>query len=144
MTWQVAPAACAACSSSAMSSRDCSVVRLTFLRLCVSLALTTTSISRKPASSARWAPRRFGTSAEYRTSTDLATAAQTSAASAIDGMARGWTKETASIRPMPVRDSASMSATLLAVGTGASFCRPSRGPTSRRLIRWGRSLTRRR
>ena len=67
-------------------------------------------------------------------------AAQTSSASAICGIAFGWTNDTASIRPTPVRDSASMSATLASVGTGASFCRPSRGPTSRRLIRSGRSL----
>ena len=37
------------------------------------------------------------------------TAAQTSAASAICGIAFGWTKDTASIRPTPVRDSASIS-----------------------------------
>src|SRR5690606_25439966 len=33
-----------------------------------------------------------------------------------------------------------ISATLPSVGTGSSFCRPSRGPTSRRLTRSGRSL----
>ena len=38
--------------------------RLTLRRLCVSLAETTTSISVKPAASARCAPREFGTSAE--------------------------------------------------------------------------------
>ena len=47
-----------------MSSRDSSVERLTLWRLWVSDAETTTSISRKPASSARCAPREFGTSAE--------------------------------------------------------------------------------
>src|SRR4051794_24511006 len=57
-------------------------------------------------------------------------------------MAFGWTKLTASIRRTPVVDSASISSTFASVGTGASFCRPSRGPTSRRLIDWGRSLMR--
>ena len=47
-----------------MSSSDSSVDRLTFLRLCVSDADTTTSISVNPASSARSAPLRLGTSAE--------------------------------------------------------------------------------
>ena len=40
----------------------------------------------------------------------------------------------------PVRESGSISSTLAAVGTGSSFCRPSRGPTSRSEIRSGRSL----
>ena len=67
-------------------------------------------------------------------------AAQTWSASAICGTARGWTNETASIRATPVRDSRSMSATFTAVGTGSSFCRPSRGPTSRTDADAGRSL----
>src|SRR5918994_1192042 len=64
----------------------------------------------------------------------------TSSASAICGMDRGWTNETASIRSNPVAERASMSATLPSVGTGSSFWSPSRGPTSRRLIRSGSSL----
>ncbi len=48
----------------AMSSSDSAVARLTFLRLCVSDADTTTSISVRPASSARRAPRRFAARAE--------------------------------------------------------------------------------
>ena len=47
-----------------MSSSDSSVERLRFLRLWVSEAETTTSISGKPAARARSAPLRFGTSAE--------------------------------------------------------------------------------
>ena len=47
-----------------MSSNDSPVDRFTFLRLWVSDADTTTSISSNPAASARSAPRRFGTSAE--------------------------------------------------------------------------------
>ena len=57
-------ASCATAMSSAISSSDSPVERLTFLRLCVSEAETTTSISVKPASSARSAPRRLGTRAE--------------------------------------------------------------------------------
>jgi len=64
ITWQVAPRWCASSMTTAISSSDCSVLRLTFLRLCVSEADTTTSTSVNPASSARRAPRRFGASAE--------------------------------------------------------------------------------
>src|SRR3954453_3175868 len=64
----------------------------------------------------------------------------TSSASAICGIALGCRKLTASMRLTPVCDNASISSTLAAVGTGASFCKPSRGPTSRRLIAAGRSL----
>ena len=45
------------------------------------------------------------------------------------------------MRLTPVPDSASTRATLLAVGTGASFCSPSRGPTSRSDSRSGRSVS---
>ena len=64
MTWQVAPWPCTRSRMAAMSVSDSSVDRLTFLRLWVSDADTTTSISSNPAASARSAPRRFGTSAE--------------------------------------------------------------------------------
>ncbi len=64
ITWQAAPRWCAWSMITAMSSSDSSVPRLTFLRLCVSEADTTASISASPLSSARAAPRRFGTSAE--------------------------------------------------------------------------------
>ena len=65
----------------------------------------------------------------------------TSSASAICGIASGRTNETASIRDTPVRESASISSIFAAVGTGSSFCRPSRGPTSRNETRPGRSVT---
>src|SRR3954470_16178421 len=52
----------------------------------------------------------------------------TSSASAICGIAFGWTKLTASMRPTPVPDNASISATLASVGTGASFCSAAGGP----------------
>jgi len=64
ITWQVAPRWCASSMTTAISSSDRSVLRFTFLRLCVSEADTTTSTSVNPASSARRAPRRFGASAE--------------------------------------------------------------------------------
>src|SRR5580693_9605446 len=56
-------------------------------------------------------------------------------------IAFGCTNDTASIRCTPVADSRSISAIFALVGTGSSFCRPSRGPTSRSDIRSGRSLT---
>src|SRR5262249_49959576 len=46
-------------------------------------------------------------------------------------MALGCTNDTASIRLTPVCDKASSSSTLASSETGASFCKPSRGPTSR-------------
>ncbi len=64
ITSALAPASCSSEISPAMSSSDSAVDRLTLRRLCVSLAETTTSISVKPAASARCAPREFGTSAE--------------------------------------------------------------------------------
>src|SRR3954467_8862944 len=67
--------------------------------------------------------------------------AHTSSASAICGIALGCTKLTASMRRTPVRDSASINATFASVGTGSSFCKPSRGPTSRNEIAAGSSLT---
>src|SRR5215471_8535535 len=126
--------------TTAISSRDCSVLRFTFLRLCVSEADTTTSTSVNPASSARRAPRRFGASAEYRTEGTRATPAHTASASAICGIASARTNETASIRLTPVCPSRSISAIFAGVGTGSSFCSPSRGPTSRSEIRSGTSL----
>ena len=125
----------------AMSSSDSAVPRFTFRRLCVSEAETTSSSSLNPAASARRAPPRLGTSAEYRTDGALVMSCHTWSASAICGIASGWTKDTASIREIPVRDSVLISSTLAAVGTGSSFCRPSRGPTSRSEMRAGRSLT---
>ena len=139
ITCTVAPRSCATAMISAISSSDSPVDRLTFLRLCVSEADTTASSSVKPASSARSAPRRLGTSAEYRTEGARAARFHTSSASAICGIADGRTNDTASIRCTPVADKASSSATFASVGTGSSFCSPSRGPTSRTEIRSGSS-----
>src|SRR5215469_15355988 len=71
----------------------------------------------------------------------LVTAAHTSSASAICGIASARTNETASIRLTPVVANWSISAIFAAAGTGSSFCSPSRGPTSRTEIRAGRSVT---
>ena len=139
ITCTVAPRSCATAMISAISSSDSPVDRLTFLRLCVSEADTTASSSVKPASSARSAPRRLGTSAEYRTEGARVARFHTSSASAICGIADGRTNDTASIRCTPVADKASSSATFASVGTGSSFCSPSRGPTSRTEIRSGSS-----
>ena len=139
ITCTVAPRSCATEMISAISSSDCPVDRLTFLRLCVSEAETTASSSVKPASSARRAPRRFGTRAEYLTDGARAARFHTSSASAICGIADGRTNDTASIRCTPVADSRSSSATFASVGTGSSFCSPSLGPTSRTEIRSGSS-----
>ena len=58
-------------------------------------------------------------------------AATRSAESASAGIHLGDTKLVASMREMPASTSAAMSASLPAVGTTrASFCSPSRGPTS--------------
>jgi hypothetical protein len=81
----------------------------------------------------------LGTSAEYLTEGALAARFHTSSASAICGIADGLTNDTASIRCTPVADNASSSATFASVGTGSSFCSPSRGPTSRTEIRSGSS-----
>jgi len=55
----------------------------------------------------------------------------TSSASASCGTAVGLTNEVASIQRSPAAANDSMNAILAAVGIGvASFCRPSRGPTS--------------
>ena len=123
----------------AISSSDSPVDRLTFLRLCVSEAETTASSSVNPASSARRAPRKFGTRAEYLTEGARAARFHTSSASAICGIADGRTNDTASIRCTPVTDSRSSSATFASVGTGSSFCSPSLGSTSRTEIRSGSS-----
>ena len=125
----------------AMSSSDSAVPRRTLARLCVSEADTTASSSVSPLSSARIAPRRLGTSAEYRTDGDRVMPCHTSLASAICGIASGRTNETASILATPVPDSRSISSILASVGTGSSFCSPSLGPTSRTEILAGRSLT---
>ena len=79
--------------------------------------------------------------AEYLTDGARSIPCHTASASAICGIASGRTNDTASIRCTPVADSRSISWIFASVGTGSSFCSPSRGPTSRTEIRSGRSLT---
>jgi hypothetical protein len=84
-----------------------------------------------PAASAVSSPRRFGTSALIRTPGGRCTPRATSPASASCGIHLGETKLVSSMWRMPDATSASMKRILSAVGTWrASFCRPSRGPTS--------------
>ncbi len=107
------------------------IVLLTFFLLCVSDADKKTAISFMPDASAVSRPRRFGTSALMRTPAGRATPRATSAASASCGIHFGDTKLVISIARMPAATSESMKRILSAVGTlRASFCRPSRGPTS--------------
>ena len=99
--------------------------------LWVSLELTTTWSSSAPAASARSAPRALGTSAEYTTPGRRSMRAITSSLPAIAGIASAFTNAAASMRRRPVALSASISRTRSSTGIGSSFCRPSRGPTSR-------------
>ena len=66
--------------------------------------------------------------------------AMTSSEPAIGGIASARTNDAASMRRSPVRESASISRTRSATGTGASFCSPSRGPTSRISTRSGHCM----
>src|SRR5579872_1908213 len=122
-----------------------------------------TATSSTPAASARSMPFALGTSAAYRVadppsrSEEDGTAdppsrseeerapgrrampAITSLASASCGMALGLTNEVASTTGKPAALSLSMKAILSAVDTTPfSFWRPSRGPTSTTVTRWGR------
>jgi hypothetical protein len=116
-------------SSNALSVS--AMVLLTFFLLCVSDADRKTAISFMPAASAASRPLRLGTRHENVTPGGGRSARATSLASASCGIHLGFTNEVISISRRPVRASASMNAILSAVGTRrASFCRPSRGPTS--------------
>src|SRR5919201_1073562 len=67
-------------------------------------------------------------------------ARKTSSASAMRGTALGCTNELTSIQGKPASDSRSTKRTLTSVGMGAaSFCSPSRGPTSTMRTRRGRT-----
>ena len=90
-----------------------------------------TAISRMPAASAASRPRLLGTSALIRTPGTRWTPRATSAESASCGIHLGDTKLVISMLRIPAATSASMKRIFSAVGTWrASFCRPSRGPTS--------------
>ena len=117
--------------TSSKAVRVSATVLLTFFLLCVSDTDMKTAISFMPLASAVSSPRRLGTSALMRTPGGRATPRETSAESASCGIHFGDTKLVISIERIPDATSASMNRILSAVGTlRASFCRPSRGPTS--------------
>ena len=114
---------------------------LMFLRLNVSDAAAKIATSGMPASIARVETARLGTSARYRVPSRRVTARATSTASAICGTHFGLTNAVISTTGRPAAARASMNAILVAVGRiAASFCRPSRGPTSTMVTRRGRTL----
>ena len=100
-------------------------------RLNVSDAAAKIAISVTPAACARSSPARLGTRAGYRTPGRREMPAKTPLASAICGTHFGLTKAETSIAGRPDADSRFTKATLSTVWTAAaSFCSPSRGPTS--------------
>src|SRR3954471_23883797 len=120
--------------------RDSSIERLTFLRLCVSLADRKTLISsmRSRSSSALSSPRSLGTSTETLTSSGICARSSTSRPSLSCGITSARTKLVTSMRSSPVFASSSTSRTLSSVSmTSGSFWKPSRGPTSRMRTRSG-------
>ena len=119
---------------------DSSIERLTFLRLCVSLAdrnRLTSSNSRSPASSRQRKPaleallvRDQDRVGDVRVALDRAQHLALRRRAA--GSRRAARSEVTSSRRRPVRDRQSISRTLSAVSmTSGSFWKPSRGPTSR-------------
>ena len=118
-----------------MSSNAASVsaiVLFTFFLLCVSDADMKTAISFMPAASAVVEPLPVRHQRASRPMPGLRVMPRaTSAASASCGIHFGDTKLVISMARRPVAESASMKRILSAVGImRASFCRPSRGPTS--------------
>src|SRR4051795_5024277 len=134
------PASRARGSTRSSPASDSSTERLTFLRLCVSLALRKTLISwkRSRSSSALSRPRSLGISTETLTSSGMSARSSTSRPSASCGMTSARTKLVTSSRCSPVRASCSTSRILSSVAmTSGSFWKPSRGPPSRMRTRSG-------
>ena len=105
--------------------------QLMFLPEKVSDAAAKMAISRAPASSAASSPLAFGTSTGKETPLWRATAFKTLAVSAICGAHLGETKLPASMDVSPAAISFSMKAMRVSTESAtASFCKPSRGPTS--------------
>ena len=94
------------------------MVRLTFLKLCVSDAdrktLTSSIFARSSSAASR--PRLLGMRTLTETCSGTSMRASTSAASASWGITSARTKLVTSMRRRPVRASASMSSTLRSVG----------------------------
>ena len=96
-----------------------------------SVAAPNTTTSSQPASIAASSPLRFGTSTGYCTPGLRLMPAMTAALSAICGTHFGDTNAVASTTGNPASVRRSINSILTAAGTFcASFCKPSRGPTS--------------
>src|SRR5215472_10961441 len=107
----------------------------------VSEAAAKIAISLAPASRAASKPRMFGTSTGYRTPGMRLMLFKTSALSAICGTHFAETNAPASTTLNPASASRSMRPILIAAGTAvASFCSPSRGPTSTMRTSAGRRI----
>src|SRR4051794_23472559 len=131
---QRSPASRARGRTRSRPASDSSIERLTFLRLCVSLALRKTLISsmRSRSSSALSRPRSLGMRTDTLTSSGMSARSRTSRPSESCGMTSARTKLVTSMRFRPVRASSSTRRTLSSVAmTSGSFWKPSRGPTSR-------------
>ena len=123
---------CRAASISGTNRARLSLIEQLILR-CekASDAAANTATSLTPAATASSNPRRLGASAPYTTPGLRWMRAKTSAEPAICGTHLGETKLPASMYPSPASVKASTNCTLSATLIGrASFCRPSRGPTS--------------
>ena len=133
-------------TTGANASRACTRPRLRLRCENVSVALAKTATSRTPSASARSSPRSFGTSTGKRTP-GCAAAGETrhdllgvGELRAPSRAGRSWSPRPRSARRRP---GGAMNAILTSVGTiAASFCRPSRGPTSQIVTRVGRPASR--
>ena len=108
------------------------MVRFVLARLWPSLTLTGIVIRRAPASTARWAPFKFGANATMVQGRSR-TARTTASVSAIAGttLAGKKTKLPTSILDNPAATSAPIQPILMSVGMRVrAICNPSRGPTS--------------
>ncbi len=111
-----------------------------FARLNASVAPKVTFTRSSPVARNRSQPRSFSTSPETSTPSRGWIAAATSSAPAICGTRSSRTKLTASIRGSPAAASRfTSSARTAGASVSGSFWRPSRGPTSHRVIRTGRA-----
>ncbi|OIQ83914.1 hypothetical protein GALL_342880 [mine drainage metagenome] len=135
------PAALAACATGSKRAMDSAMEQLMLAWAKASEAALNTTTSPTPAASAASKPFMFGTSAEYTVPGWRLMRAMTSAPSAICGTHLGETKAAASTLGRPAAESRSISSTFTSGGTGlASFCSPSRGPTSTSLTCCGKCI----
>ena len=129
------PASKAAFTQSANPATLSSGVLFRFARLWPRLAETFSLTFLQPHAAARSTPRRFAINARSSTPGTFPKARYNASVSAICGTALGLTKEPSSITGKPDAMMERASAILSARGSSAfSFCRPSRRPTSQRVI----------